>query len=231
MNARTLVSVHGYAGDGHQIWDQIRVHESHKCPIVVLSPVDSPITRMGPHICRHAGKRAYVGQESLDRQVAQMRVLLEYPFDFYLMNDSDSICLSPKIPEYLYKTPATAWSNIVSDEMHKRPAGYTLPRLASQPPYFMSRPVLERIVERANNIVADPTTPFIDWWFIAAYHQAKVQYQGFPDGASCPTDPNSFPVMHDLVREHGRIFVHSIKTPEVLASLIAARDFYVRTHK
>lgn len=219
MNENTLVGVFGYAGDAQQIWDQLKTHEAHKCPIVIFSPMDSPITRMGPHICRWAGKRAYIGEDSTVRQAAQMKLLLEYPFDWYLLNDSDSVCLSKEIPAYLYKEPLTFWSNIVSDEMHPRKPGYPWPRLAFQPPYFMSRTVLKKFLEVAGDVRAEPQTPFIDWWMMAVAVQAKIIYKNFPHGASLPSsDAYSRSVMSSLVRQ-GKCMVHSIKRKDVLTEM------------
>src|SRR5437899_2767616 len=80
-------------------------HLSHECPVIVMSPDNSRIDRLASAptvITRYAGQRAYIGQESLDRQIEHMRIALAHPYDFFLMNDSDSFCLSPEIPSYVY---------------------------------------------------------------------------------------------------------------------------------
>lgn len=226
-----MMAVFGYAGDAHQIRDQMKVHESLNIPIVIMSPTDAPIKRMGPHICRHAGKRAYVGQDSLDRQSQQMRILLEYPFDYYLLNDSDSVCLSAQLPRYLFNSSNVLWSNVVSDEMHKRMPGYPWPRLAFQPPYFMSRSVLERFLSVADTVKAEPQTPFIDWWMMAVAVRAGIIYRNFSEGASLPSsDAHTRNVMATLV-SHGKYFLHSIKKPDVLAEMLDQRRRFVKNHR
>lgn len=223
MNKRTLVSVHGYLGDAHQIKNNLPLYEHHKCSVVIFSPDDSKIEKMGPHICRFGGKRQYIGAESLQRQQIQMKMLLDYPFDWFLLNDSDSFCITPEIPRYLYKERGILWSNEVSDAMHTRPTGYPWPQLAFQPPYFCSREVIE-ILTKAT-VAPDPKTPFIDWVMQAWATQTKCPHKNYADGMSCPTsDQNSASVMSEHVLNHGKVMLHSIKTLSVMKHLIRCRD-------
>lgn len=222
MNNNTLVSVHGYKGDEHQVLNNLPVYEHHKCPIVIFSPVNSRIERVGPHICRFGGNRAYVGPESLNRQRIHLRMLLDYPFEFFLANDSDSFCLTPELPAYLFEQKGVLWSNEVSDMMHPRLRNYRFPRLAFQPPYFFSREVIERLIKV--DVAPDVTTPFIDWVMMAWAILSQCPHRSYPDGFSCPTgDPTSASVMIDHVLNRGRVMLHSIKTPKVLNQLLACR--------
>jgi hypothetical protein len=230
MNDDTLVVVCGYAGDAAQVVANWPMYEHHKCPIVILSPEDSQITGdmlpVRSTICRGVGKRAYIGPESLDRQRKHLRCLLDFPQKYFLINDSDSFCLSPTIPRYVYDAEK-AWSNIVSDAIHIRKPTYWLPRLAFQPPYFFSRGVLERLVLGTEITPFDEQTPYIDHYMMSLTVHSKVPYQGFVDGASCGTNtPEGFRLMDELVRRHGRVFVHSIKTGEIMRHLYASHlDF------
>lgn len=227
LNPGLLVSVHGYDGDSHQIRNMLKLQEHHEAPVVIFSPEDSPIKKMGPHICRFVGRRQYIGQLSLDRQREQLTALMEYPFDWFLSNDSDSLCLEPKLPAYLFERKDVLWSNVVSDAMHARPPGYPWPQLAFQPPYFFSRDVLRRLI--SVDVPADPKTPFIDWWMMAAAVAAKIPYACFRDGMSCPTsDHGSLAAMSDAVTNRGAIFVHSIKTPRALNQVVGCRRYHVR---
>lgn len=232
MNENTLVAVAGYAGDAHQIAAFLPVYEHHKCPIVVLSPTDSPITSMGPHICRSAGQRAYIGIESLRRQVLHFEILLSYPWGHCLFNDSDSACMSPEIPRYVYESDVL-WSNEVSDMMHERKPSYKLPRLAFQPPYFMSRKIMTQMWRSAKtHPVTDLQTPYIDWVMMFIAHSGRIPHAGYRNGASAPTnnyDPGRR-MMNELVRDHGVIFVHSIKTKEVMDELVAGRKQFAAAH-
>lgn len=231
LNPRTLVTVHGYYGDSAQIRNALRYYEHHQAPVVIFSPSDSPILKMGPHICRTAGKRAYVGQLSLDRQLEHLRLMLEYPFQYYLANDSDSMCLSPKIPEYLYESPDVLWSNEVSDLMHQRKSTYRWPRLAFQPPYFFSRAILEALVKVAPTVETDQQTPFIDWCMMAWAIAGNIPHKNFKDGVSCPSsDYNSRRHMSSRIAQHGAVMAHSIKTPQALQEMVSARYQFNRAN-
>lgn len=237
MNPRTLVAVFGYAGDVQQIRELMPVYEHHQTPIVILSPDDSQIHGMGPHICRTAGKRAYVGQDSWDRQHAQLKILLEYPFDFYLLNDSDSFVLTPELPDYLFEHKDVVFSNEVKDfrvpgtnegnhlpEGRIWPADYHAgyPLIAMQPPYFLSREALQRLVDASAGMVACPITPFIDWWFVPACVKAGLRHEPFRAGASCETvTPMGLAVMSQRIVEYGATFIHSVKSGAVKDQLQA----------
>lgn len=229
LNPYTLVSCHGYYGDSAQIRGMLRYQEHHQAPLIIVSPVDSRIEKMGPHICRFAGKRQYIGVLSLERQFAQLRVLLEYPFEFFLANDSDSLCISPKIPEYLYKDPLNFWSNEVSDLMHQRKPGYKWPRQAFQPPYFFSREILERMIKTEGTFEYDMQTPFIDWLMMAICFAGDIPHKNFRDGVSCPTaDNHSRRHMVNNIVQRGAVMLHSIKTPLALQEMVSARHQYNR---
>ena len=232
MNEHTLVAVAGYTGDAHQIRAFLPVYEHHQCPVIITSPEDSPITEMGPHICRSKGLRAYIGIESLRRQVLHFEVLLSYPWRYCLFNDSDSACLSPEIPRYVYESDVL-WSNEVSDMCHQRPATYKLPRLAFQPPYFMSRNVMTQMWRSAKtHPVTDLQTPYIDWVMMFIAHSGKIPHLGYRNGASAPTN-NYEPgraMMRELVKDHGIVFVHSIKTGEVMNELVECRKQFASAH-
>jgi hypothetical protein len=196
-----------------------------------MSPSDSPIARKDTDriFFRQAGKRAYTGQDSLDRQVLQMKRLLEeFPHRFFLFNDSDSVCLSPHLPQYLYNAHDTVWSNEVSDMMHVRtdPA-YPWPRLAFQPPYFVSRETVGAWIKAADEVKADPQTPFLDWFFMAATIRAGLKHSSFlnGEGVSCPTrgyEPGC-QAMENAVKNHRAIFLHSIKDKQALLRMAHAR--------
>jgi hypothetical protein len=235
MNPDTAVVVFGYSGDAHQVFNLMPYYLHHKCPVVVFSPTDKPITRKDTDkiFFRHGGQdgsgKGYIGQVSLDRQAIQMQKLLaEFPQKFFLFNDSDSVCLSPHLPQYLYNAADTVWSNEVSDMMHVRtdPA-YPWPRIALQPPYFLSRENVQKWVEAAMVVKADPQTPFLDWAFMAWSEHAKIKHSNFmnTEGVSCPTrnyEPGCWH-MENSVKHHRAIFLHSIKDKGVLLRMAHAR--------
>lgn len=237
---KVLISVHGYAGDQNQIELLRPLYEHHGLPVVIVSPEDSPITKMGPHICRSAGKRAYVGQLSWDRQHEHMKLLLGYDFDWFLMHDSDSVCLEPKLPDYLFQSENTLWANVVDDfrkpgETYITDSGESItwpkdyhagfPILAAQPPYFCHRRVLEKLVSVGPG-QACPITPFIDWQMIYLSVKAGVEIKNFHGcAASCETVSSlGRAVMRECIVVRGATFVHAIKSVE-------ARDHVIKAYK
>lgn len=238
MNPDTAVVVFGYSGDAHQVFNLMPYYVHHKCPVIVFSPTDKPIKRKDTDkiFFRHGGadgpgtgRVGYTGQVSLDRQAVQMsKLLAEFPHKHFLFNDSDSVCLSPHLPLYLYNAPNVVFSNEVSDMMHVRadPA-YPWPRIALQPPYFLSRENVQKWIEAATEVKADPQTPFLDWAFMAWSEHAKIKHENFREGGgiSCPTEnyePGCWH-MENSVRHHRAIFLHSIKSKGVLLRMAHAR--------
>lgn len=240
MNENTLVTVHGYSGDSKQISNAMQFYLHHSCPVLILSPTDAPIAGINKAaqsklMFRSGGKRAYIGQLSLERQRIHLQMMLEQPFDFFLANDSDSVCIEPVIPRYLYDEPEVLWSNIVSDMCHDRSddPGYKFPRLAFQPPYFMHRKTVEKLIAASYNVPVNPRTPFIDWCMMSWCVEAGVPYKTFRDGVTCPT-ANYRPGqkgMEDAVANRGAIMLHSIKTPDVLFQMAGHRVSWKRKNK
>jgi hypothetical protein len=222
-----LVSVHCYAGDANQVRHFLPSYVQHGAPVLIMSPQDSQVTFPGKVgiRTRFFGKRAYTGQESLDRQIGQMKQLLEYPAKHYLMHDSDSLLLSSRLPGYLYNSGDVVWSNEVHD-WRTHPSPYN-PRLAFQPPYFMNRAVLEKLVKVASKPKTDPITPFIDWLMMALCFEAGLPHKSFPDGLSFGT--GQWPeqnLMINAVRNEGKYILHSVKLPHVYDRLCSARAAY-----
>lgn len=190
MNDSTLIVVHGYAGDADRVRMLMPWFLHHERPVLVLSPEDSPIKDLGVagDIRYHSvGHRAYIGHLSLNRQYEHLKYLLLQPFDFFLANDSDSFCVLPQIPHYLYADPGTIWSNeVVEPRPHESP----LPKIAMQPPYFFHRSVLEKLINAAPGIVMHPITPYVDHWMLQVSHKAGVTHKCFLKG---PDDQNIMP--------------------------------------
>jgi hypothetical protein len=156
-----------------------------------------------------------------------MKVLLEYPFDFYMMHDSDSICLAEKLPDYLYEEDVL-WSNELDDSVGPaapvRPPDYRWPNLACQPPYFCSRAVLEKITAAVDKVDFDPQTPFVDWAWMAWAEAAGVPHKSFRDGCSWPTDGEDHrQVVLDAMKSRDAIFLHAVKTEEALEKILSCR--------
>lgn len=207
------------------------MYEHHKMPIVIISPTDYPVNQIGKHICAHAGLRGYIGQISWDRQYLQLKRLLDFPQQWFLLNDSDSFCLSPKLPDYLYEDEDTVWSNEVDD--FRKPGqpwgpynpipidyhqGY--PIIAMQPPYFLSRKALQKIVDTCEGLQACPITPFIDWWWIPAIYTAGLKHQCFRNCISCESQSHVGQRWMRQRIEQGAEFIHSVKSGRVMRNMI-----------
>lgn len=178
MNDKTLVSVQCYLGDVGRVLNNLCLYLHHApAPVIILSPEDSPVIIPGL-VCRQAQgcKAGYIGTESLDRQRACLRILLEYPFDWYLLNDSDSFCVSPEIPKILYADKGMFWSNELTDP---RTHPTDLPRLAFQAPYFFSRDVLERLIWVCDEVKTNPITPYIDHFMMQLVYKAGLRHRRF----------------------------------------------------
>jgi hypothetical protein len=235
MNERTRVGICCYAGDQVQVIKSLGAYLQHQCPVVVLSPEDSKAEIRYPGIeNRFAGKRAYIGQESLDRQRLHLEALLTFPEDYFLVHDADSVCLSPEIPRYVYEPEVMLWSNVVNDGIAGRegayPAGY--PKIAFQPPYFMSRQTIKKLLTGTEGVRANPVLPFIDHFMLQLAMESECPWKTFRDGVSCPftTHDPSRQLVFQAVRERGTIFIHSVKDEPGMARLFRERQEYLRTH-
>jgi len=245
----TLVVVHCWAGDKDLVKYTMPIHKASGAPVLVLSPEDSPVRLRGVE-CRSAGQRGYFGQVSLDRQRAHLELLLEYPQTFFLLNDADSMCLTPFISRYLYED---SWNRVWSNEVTEwRPHRSPYPKIAMQPPYFLRRETIKQLLSVAGReqVRAHPVTPFIDWYMLALSEESRVQHRTFPNGSSFPawrrnhigeTVTLGHEPKHEYVEDgamrgdldmenmvlRGSVFVHSVKHKPVIDMLVKAHEEYV----
>lgn len=244
MNENTLVAVSAYAGDIHQVRHALPYYLHHQTPVAILSPEDAPIkyADLGQPgaVCMHAGEKGYTGTHTLERQRLFLELLLRLPYEYYLFHDSDSVCLSPQIPQYLYDRPDLLWSNEVVDT---NAAPSLLPKLALQPPYFFSRRVAKALLEGAKHpatsyyrgTVQTGTLPVltacIDHVMLQWTYGAGLGHFNFHTGASFETGSDlGANEMERLVRHGGKVLIHSVKTQPVLQRLVAAHKEFLRTH-
>jgi hypothetical protein len=236
-NPNTRIVVFGYAGDAHQVKMLMPYYLHHGCPVTVFSPEDAPIEPW----CededvefRVGGKKCYIGADAIARQEIHMRMMLEYPEQFFFACDADSLCLDPLLPAYLYRESEVLWSNEIPDLMHERPPGYKLPRIALHPPWFFSRAVIERLLYWSEATTPDPVTPVIDHWLLQCACLSRVPHKDFHNGScSFPTENDEFHfgVMSGKVRYGGTVFVHTVKSNRVLNRLREDRQFYLRNRE
>lgn len=249
MNEDTRVAVCCYEGDGHQVKEGLGGWVHHGCPLLILSPKDSKVEIDVPGCIesRHAGKRAYVGQDSLDRQTAHLRILLEYPENHFLIHDADSVCLDPRIPDYLYDEPDVMWNNQVIDAIPDHQAAFPegWPHVAFQPPYFLSRKSIEALLVAADDprCRASDVMPFIDFFMVQLTMVAGLEWKRFLDGLSFPISIDRLkkrPSSRELtayahgerlalnaVRNEGANIIHSTKDFRVTRQLMDARKLWL----
>lgn len=233
MNEKTLVSVQCYLGDVGRVLNNMASYlHHHPAPVVIMSPKDSQVNIPGL-ICRELdGNQAYIGEESLARQRSCLKTLLEYPFEFYLLNDSDSVCISPEIPRYLYADREVFWSNELPDP---RTHPTELPRLAFQAPYFFSRDVLKKLVAVCDDVKANPVTPYIDHFMLQLVYAADVRHKSFtsmesPHGSCfhCSESATWEDMQSERIKNHRRVMLHQVKT---LGAISQWREDYILRHE
>lgn len=234
MNPNTRVAVHCYAGDGRQVSEMLAHHQTHECPITILSPEDSKV-EMPDVDCRFGGKQESIGPLSVARQREHMKILLSYPENHFLMNDADSLCLSPQIPPYLYAEPDVVWSNVVwieSPDERTACDHRNLPYLAFQPPYFLSRWTIEKLLS-VQVPYRGAFDGFIDHFMMQTAVGGGIVWKGFHGGISSALSLNNpeFERSFVKVRHTGAVFVHGVKTPRFWRPLVEAHKAWVADHR
>ncbi len=235
MNDDTLIAVSAYSGDVAQVENNLPYYLHHGCPVVILSPSDAPITSVsapGVH-CRWVGSKGWAGPQTLVRHRLFLEMLLAFTQSWFLFHDSDSVCLSPQLPCYLYAEKA-AWSNEVPD-LNLAPSH--LLKLAAQPPYFFHRDVLRALLRCAESpppsyygeVGGVPLpTDCIDHYHHQLTSGCGYPHRSFLHGASWETtSPLGLDEMAREVRYEGKIFIHQVKSHAALARLVAERACYL----
>lgn len=247
----TRVAVCCYEGDGHQVVEALEFFLHHELPLTILSPEDSKVEVNYPGVTnRFGGKRAYIGQDSLDRQAEHLRLLLEFPESTFLIHDADSVLLDPVLPQYLYDDPDVVWSNQVNDAIPEHQTTFKTgwPHVAFQPPYFLSRKTIERMlaVKDHPDVQATPVMPFIDYYMVQLTMVAGLPWRRLLDSISCPiaidlrkvnppaadlvTYDMGFKIAMNAVLNDGTNVLHSIKNSVAIRKLAAARQQYLVNH-
>ncbi len=233
MNADTCIAVCCYQGDAHQVINALGQYLHHECPVVVFSPHDRPADIRYPGVeSVNIGQAMYIGPESLTRQKLHFEHLLRRPENYFLLHDSDSLCLSAEIPTHLYRfSQRTIWSNEITEP---RPHSSPYPKLAFQPPYFLSRPVVEAMVNNWDKPGCHPITPYIDWIMNAVSCEAGLNHMPFTALEHAArteilfSDTDPWRQLEYRIKFHGTAFVHPIKTVQQQQLCIEARKFYER---
>lgn len=231
IDRSTIIAVCCYEGDADRVNAMMSVHTRSGHPVIILSPEDSQVKVKG-HLSLHGGKRAYIGEDSLQRQLRYFEILLSYPHKFFLLNDSDSMMLSAEVPEKLYnESENVIWSNeVVEPRPHESP----YPKLAFQPPYFLTRESIQKMLDVAPRVHTHPITPYVDWYMNALSFEAGLKHRPFTDleHPSQSLKPFRYGTPWDQleyrIKYTGTNFVHPIKTQQQISLCRNSRRYYER---
>lgn len=231
-----LVAVSCYAGDAHQVENNFKYYSHHGVPVIVLSPENAPVRQIEKAestetYYHQLGQAGWIGPHTLGRQKKFLQVLQQQSeFDYFIFHDADSVCLSPKLPSYLFKNSDIFFSNEMPN-YDGEPS--FLPKVAFEPPFVFSRRVLERLLLFADrpahsypvdSVSYSLSSQAIDHFMLRIAESAGVPHRPFFDGAGFNTQTSEgLEAMLESVREGGKIFLHSIKTMEVLQRVEEAR--------
>jgi hypothetical protein len=161
----------------------------HGCPVTVLSPLDAPVniehSGVTNLIC---GSRSYFGPVAQQRHLSHLKQIINFfPEEHFLIHESDSFCIDPQIPQYLYDEPDTFWSNCINDEdpAHNaaRPGS---PFVSFQAPWFMSRKTVRALVNAAPAVQFHPDLKWVDLYLVQLTVAAGIKWSPFKDAVCCP---------------------------------------------
>src|ERR1051326_8495740 len=148
MAVQLMSVVHCYDGDKRLVEEFLPEFKHHGTPILVLSPEDRPVEIYDPDVIfASAGLAGWKGAHTIQRQLKHWAIAEAFGADWYLLNDSDSVCITPDLPEYLFYDDLKFWSNVLCHEHEHLPTDQ--PNF--QPPYFCSRRMLRRLLAAAGN--------------------------------------------------------------------------------
>ncbi len=183
MNEDTRIAVVCYEGDKRQVEQSLGFYLHHECPVVILSPEDSRAEISHPGVeNRFAGKRAQRGPDAHARHLAHLKLLLTFPENHFLIHESDSVCLDPKIPAYLYDEPDVVWANTgEADPSHHPGFIEGCPKMSFQAPWFFSRKTIEAFIAASDSVVYSPDLPWVDLYLVQLTHAAGLPWRGFKD--------------------------------------------------
>jgi hypothetical protein len=184
--------------------------------------------------CLPLGKRQSIGPAAIERERLHLKQLLEYPENFFLLNDADSMCVSPKLPDFLYDEPDVLWSclmylSLPNERAQMQP---NHPFITPHPPYFMSRRTIQALLDQPYT-VNNRYEGFIDHWMGAAAVTGGLVLKGYPNCYSGPisTHENYFEDAYVGARHRGTVFFHSVKAPQFWQPLVEAHKKYLDDYR
>jgi hypothetical protein len=228
VNDDTLVVVHAYSGDVDRVRFMLPKYLHHECPVLLLSPKDAAVRiRRKGVTCRSAGEAGWKGRHTLERQVEHLKLAAAQPQSFFLLHDSDSVCLYGEISGYLYEdAEGVFWSNEGCDSVIRKQEGSWTEQdeynQTLQPPYFFNRVTLEKIIAVADEAI-DLCNPEagIDQFYAEVVRCAGLERKVYPDGIHRETRRlNELARVYYMARTYGTCMIHSVKTQDALDTLV-----------
>src|SRR5512138_3800464 len=152
----------------------------HWAPIVTLSPTDEPMQVPGI-VNVSLGREGHTGRASIERWRLMLEWCAEQPFDYFLMHETDSICLTNELPDYLFDNPDTLFSNEMPENAQPPIQGFYC--LA---PWFFSRKLIKEIVHYIPKLIfTGPANG--DRWLGQILEQGGFKHAPFRNGIGCGT--------------------------------------------
>lgn len=216
LQPNTLVVVQAFGPYTDMVRMNLPSWNQHGLPVVITSLGDSPVQVEGIGCYTH-GRNGYVGPVSLDRWRILLRWLLEQPFEFFMMHESDSICLSPSIPRYCYENPDVLWSN-------EMPENGTPPtqQFYCVAPWFMSRRTITRLLETSARSPDRP--PYHgDRWVGQMAEVGGIPHSPFSPGLGCGTLREGTAELAQVCAavRSGVVMIHGVKTPGARRAILS----------
>lgn len=153
--------------------------ERHRFPVVTLSPTDEPMQVPGL-VNIPLGLEGYTGHMSLVRWRLMLEWCAEQPFDWFLMHETDSVCLQNDLPCYLFDKN-TFFSNEMPENANPPIQGFYC--IA---PWFFSRDLIKRMVHFIPDLKFTGP-PNGDRWLGQLLEQGGFKHAPFQNGIGCGT--------------------------------------------
>jgi hypothetical protein len=225
---KTLVVVQSIKKYEAMTFMNLPLWRHHGSQVVIMSPWDSQLVIPGS-LFAFVGEDEWAGAKSIERWVKMLawcdRECHNKGYRYVLMHESDSVCLTSKLPEYL-----TAPENeeiFFSNEMPEN-AEPRIQEFYCLAPWFFSAKVVRKLMAFIQTEFFWPVGPLHgDRWLGQLLVASGVAHRKFEPGIGCGTlgpvtAPDRLPELNqvcDAVR-NGAVMIHGVKTQPVQERLL-----------
>jgi hypothetical protein len=238
-NPDTLIAVSAYAGDKHQVENNMELYLHHGCPVVIFSPADSPIksvTARGVH-CQWHGRAGWIGKHTLERHILYLRALLTFP-QKYFPSTRTRFAFTEDSTIHLRR----AGHHLVNEVLDTNP-GPSLPKIAMRRHTSNRRTIVAQLDQLANlptSYYGPPKNPN-GWPMPFRPTVSTITYCSFPTSADTSTEAFRWEDF-ETASENGlrrwptrsvgtELFCSSVKTPLALLRLRHEHEHFCRLHR